>query len=640
MRRVETDDDAVHITTVHSAKGLEYPDRARARSPTPSARRRAGPTCSTTTDGRVVDVASWVAWGDGVDEGGKEALDAAAERKRLATVEVDGDSLRLLYVALTRAKHHLEIWWAPTRGAGTSALGRLLLDRWGAGPVFNSPLGDAYETRRRGRREQADRCPRGRVERHDRPLRRPAASSRCARRCRCSRAAGEPARRRRLRGPPPAGRSGAADVVVHGDHRRARRRRRTRRPSRTVAGGYDELPDGRRAEPSRGPTRASRSMQPPPRSCRSAAHRAAPRSASPSTRCSSGSTSRRRRSADDVAERVAAASRRSGLMLDVPATTAGLMAVDRHAARRAVRRSPARATFAPTDRLAELTFDLTFGPTRVAAADIGAVLSTTLDRRRPAARVRPRSWPRRWRSPSWPGGSPARSTPCSASAPPTTRFVVVDYKSNRLHRPRRRRSARRLPARSARRGDDPQPLPAAGGAVLRRPPPLPALAARIRLRPRTPPRWGRLPVRARHDRRRRRRRSTASRTACSRGSPPAATVLALDALFRAGVAADAHRARTSCVASSLCSRGSTPACSEPTEVHAAAVIAELRRAGPPAPTTSCSPSPSPCGRRSTATRASTSTRSPPSSPPSWRSPPPTLTRQRRRRVGTVAVADH
>ena len=144
MRRVETDSDAVHITTVHSAKGLEYPvvlvpfaytERASANRP----------YVFNDESGRVVDVASWVAWGDGVDEGSKEGSAAAKERKRLATVEVDGDTLRLLYVALTRAKHHLEIWWAPTRRAGTSALGRLLLDRWGAGTVFNSPLGDAYE---------------------------------------------------------------------------------------------------------------------------------------------------------------------------------------------------------------------------------------------------------------------------------------------------------------------------------------------------------------------------------------------------------------------------------------------------------------------------------------------------------------
>ena len=145
MRRVETDEDAVHITTVHSANGLEYPVVLVpfAYSERPAASR---PYVFNDDGGRVVDVASWVTWGEGVAEGSSEARQAATRRRQLAELEVDGDSLRLLYVALTRAKHHLEIWWAPTRRAGTSALGRLLHDRWGAGPVFNCPPGDRFET--------------------------------------------------------------------------------------------------------------------------------------------------------------------------------------------------------------------------------------------------------------------------------------------------------------------------------------------------------------------------------------------------------------------------------------------------------------------------------------------------------------
>ena len=222
MRRVETDGDAVHITTVHSAKGLEYPvvlvpfaytERATASRP----------YVFNDDHGRVIDVASWVAWGDDLEEGSKGALDATAERKRLATIEVDGDSLRLLYVALTRAKHHLEVWWAPTRRAATSALGRLLLDRWGAGPVFNSPLGDAYEkTDSAAASKQIDAivaASNGTIARFDVPVGRTAGTHAIA----AARSAGDLAGRCRRRSPTSAGRPGAADLVVHRPHRRTRR---------------------------------------------------------------------------------------------------------------------------------------------------------------------------------------------------------------------------------------------------------------------------------------------------------------------------------------------------------------------------------------------------------------------------------
>ena len=483
MRRVETDSDAVHITTVHSAKGLEYPIVLVpfAYTERPSATR---PYVFNDERGRVVDVASWVAWGDGADEGSKEASAAAKERKRLATVEVDGDALRLLYVALTRAKHHLEMWWAPTRRAGTSALGRLLLDRWGAGTVFNSPLGDAYEKADpAAASKQIDAlvaASNGTIARFDVPLEQPVRTPLPLPAAPASLLAVANAG-----GPSPARRSGVADLVVHRAHRRllaalagdrrrvATRRRRLRRGARRHRPGRRRR--RRRRRPRRRRRRRCRSPMRPP-----AARRSARRARSPRTgRLHVADADRRHRT-----RLVAAASRRPGSSSTSPAIADGFAAaVDTPLG--ALFDGRPLADFSAADRLAELTFDLTFG----SAQRSPRPTSARCCRRRSTPPIRCRTtattWHRRWRSPSSPGGSPARSTPCSASASTGPRFVVVDYKSNRLHEPRCDRPARRLPTGPARRGDDAQPLPAAGRAVLRRPAPLPRLAARRRVLPRS-----------------------------------------------------------------------------------------------------------------------------------------------------------
>ena len=139
MRRIDSDAHAVTITTIHAAKGLEYPIvllpfsfKAPPFVRTPYS--YVGPGGE-----RTLDVASSVQWDGGLAIDGDATSRSLQEtRKQAATEERDGDELRLLYVALTRAKHRAVAWWASSQYAATSALGRVLLDRLGDA-VQNTP---------------------------------------------------------------------------------------------------------------------------------------------------------------------------------------------------------------------------------------------------------------------------------------------------------------------------------------------------------------------------------------------------------------------------------------------------------------------------------------------------------------------
>ena len=132
-RRLESDAQAVQVITVHRSKGLEFPV--------------------------VLVPYAWDGWVFPIDvpvfhdpdsanqrtiDVGCPGADLTAHRK-VQEAEEQGESLRLLYVALTRACHQAVLWWAGAKDTKNSALSRLLFDR---GPDGQIPAS--------GRRSQPD----------------------------------------------------------------------------------------------------------------------------------------------------------------------------------------------------------------------------------------------------------------------------------------------------------------------------------------------------------------------------------------------------------------------------------------------------------------------------------------------------
>jgi exodeoxyribonuclease V beta subunit len=108
-RRVESDSAAVQIMTVHSAKGLQFPVVIVADlwKPNDGSSKNAPVYTRVMADGRRARVID-IGWAIGqVDQSTKESMKAAG----------DEEDRRLLYVALTRAEHHLSILF--TSGVGT-----------------------------------------------------------------------------------------------------------------------------------------------------------------------------------------------------------------------------------------------------------------------------------------------------------------------------------------------------------------------------------------------------------------------------------------------------------------------------------------------------------------------------------------
>ncbi len=116
-RRIESDAQAVQVMTLWTAKGLEFPIVC-----VPTLWRWTGANdpvlfVDPESGERTYDLTGGAAWPD---------QESGDERKRLAAAERTGESLRLLYVALTRAKHQTILWWANGRDSSKTALARVL----------------------------------------------------------------------------------------------------------------------------------------------------------------------------------------------------------------------------------------------------------------------------------------------------------------------------------------------------------------------------------------------------------------------------------------------------------------------------------------------------------------------------------
>lgn len=117
LLRLETDSAAVQLCTIHKSKGLEY---SIVYCPALwSVRRWDAPAvvmCRSGEDGATLPVPQ-------IDVGSELLPIRQSEDQK----EGEAEDRRLLYVALTRAKHQCHVYWTAAENSGNSALGQILL---------------------------------------------------------------------------------------------------------------------------------------------------------------------------------------------------------------------------------------------------------------------------------------------------------------------------------------------------------------------------------------------------------------------------------------------------------------------------------------------------------------------------------
>ena len=121
-RRLESDSEAVQILTIHGSKGLEFPVVY----------------VPFLWESRDYETSGPILFHDAANRWTLDVSPDGSQRRRherQGMAEDRGEDLRLAYVALTRARHQVVVWWAGSWDSRNASLTRLLFSRDEAGVV-------------------------------------------------------------------------------------------------------------------------------------------------------------------------------------------------------------------------------------------------------------------------------------------------------------------------------------------------------------------------------------------------------------------------------------------------------------------------------------------------------------------------